>query len=70
MIFISKMENLTVDQHFNTQAWVTILIYSIAPPHWNLCELWPKKLARQGKISYFLAIFHESNTVLPFFPQI
>ena len=24
------------------RAWVTILIYSIAPPHWNLCELWPK----------------------------
>jgi len=67
MIFISKMENLTVDQHFNTQAWVTILIYSIAPPHWNLCELWPKNWHDKEKFHIFWPFFMNLTQFYPFF---
>ena len=40
-------------------AWVTILIYSRAHPHWNLCELQPKNI--------FWAFFMNLTQFYPFF---
>ena len=47
--------------------WVTILIYSIAPPHWNLCELWPKNWQDKEKFHIFWPFFMNLTQFYPFF---
>ena len=48
-------------------SWVTILIYSIAPPHWNLCELWPKNWQDKEKFHIFWPFFMNLTQFYPFF---
>ena len=48
--------------------WVTILIYSIAPPpHWNLCDLWPKNWQDKEKFHIFWPFFMNLTQFYPFF---
>ena len=49
------------------KAWVTILMYSIAPPHWNLCELWPKNWQDKEKFHIFWPFFMNLTQFYPFF---
>ena len=70
---ISQKANfsLQVDQKYSKPlyscTWVTILIYSIAPPHWNLCELWPKNWQDKEKFYIFWPFFMNLTQFYPFF---